>query len=115
MAEVAAIVCNNSGRASGVARQSATIVPDNRLALAPSLAVGHDCSRQSFGTRAIPGGRPRLFQTIVWHSRHPWRSATIVADNRLALAPSLAVDYSRVFSFPAPCYRGAATASSLTP
>ncbi|MFT5174641.1 MAG: hypothetical protein ACI8W7_002828 [Gammaproteobacteria bacterium] len=39
MAEVPEIVCNNSGRASCVARQSATIVADNRLALPPSLAV----------------------------------------------------------------------------
>jgi hypothetical protein len=34
-----------------------------------------------------------LFPTIVWHSRRPWRSATIVPDNRLALAPSMAVEY----------------------
>jgi hypothetical protein len=55
------IVCNNSDRASFVARQSATIVPDNRLALPPSLAV----------------------------------------------------DYSRVFSILAPCWHGA-SAPSLT-
>ena len=41
-------------------QRSVTIVPHNRLALAPSLAVGPDCSRQSFGTRAIPGGRLRM-------------------------------------------------------
>jgi hypothetical protein len=55
VAEVPGIVWNNSGHASGVARQS----------------------------------------------------ATIVADNRLALAPSMAVEYSRVFSLLAPCWRGA--------
>jgi hypothetical protein len=59
MARMPGLVCNNSGFASGVARQSATIVPDNRLPLPPSLAV----------------------------------------------------EYSRVFSILAPCYRGATTTS----
>jgi hypothetical protein len=39
------------------------------------------------------------------------QSATIVPDNRLALAPSLAVEYNKVFSLLAPCYRGATTPS----
>ncbi|MFT5172209.1 MAG: hypothetical protein ACI8W7_000373, partial [Gammaproteobacteria bacterium] len=43
MARVPEIVCNNFGHASCVARRSATIVPDNRLALPPSMAVGRDC------------------------------------------------------------------------
>ena len=37
--------------------RSATIVPYNRLALPPSMAVGHDCSLQSLGTSAVHGGR----------------------------------------------------------
>ncbi|MFT5175444.1 MAG: hypothetical protein ACI8W7_003634, partial [Gammaproteobacteria bacterium] len=55
------IVCNNCGHASSVARQSATIVPYNRLALPPSLAVGRNCSRQLCDTPAVPGGRSQLF------------------------------------------------------
>ena len=39
MTEVPQVVRNNSGHGSCVDRQSATIVADNRLALAPSLAV----------------------------------------------------------------------------
>jgi hypothetical protein len=64
--------------ASGVARRSATIVPNNRLALPPSMTVRHDCSQQSFGTSAVHGGPPRLFPTIVWHFCRPWRSITHV-------------------------------------
>jgi hypothetical protein len=41
------------------------------------------------------------------------QSATIVADNRLALPPSLAVEYSRILSFLAPCWRRAAAPSLL--
>ncbi|MFT5173765.1 MAG: hypothetical protein ACI8W7_001943 [Gammaproteobacteria bacterium] len=41
------------------------------------------------------------------------QSATIVPDNRLALPPSLAVEYSRVFSLLVPCWRGAPTPSLL--
>jgi hypothetical protein len=41
------------------------------------------------------------------------QSATIVLDNRLALPPSLAVEYSRVFSLLAPCWRSAAAPSLL--
>jgi hypothetical protein len=78
--------------------RSATIIPDNRLALPPSMAAGHDHSRQSFGTSAVHGGRPRSFPTIVWHFRRPWRSATIVPDNRLTLLPSMAVDYTRMLA-----------------
>ena len=57
---MAGIVWNNTGLASGVARQSVAIVPDN-------------CA---------------------------------------TLAPSMVLEYSRVFSLLAPCYRGAATSSS---
>jgi hypothetical protein len=39
MVEVPEIVCNNSDHARCVARQSATIAPDNRFARPPSLAV----------------------------------------------------------------------------
>ena len=41
------------------------------------------------------------------------QAATIVPDNRLALPPSLAVEYSRVFSLLAPCWRSAAPPSLL--
>jgi hypothetical protein len=41
------------------------------------------------------------------------QAATIVPDNRLALPPSLAVEYSRVFSLLAPCWRSAAPSSLL--
>jgi hypothetical protein len=51
------IVWINFGHASCVARRSATIVPDNRLALPPSLAVGRNCSRQLCDTPAVHGGR----------------------------------------------------------
>ena len=54
--------------ASVVARQATKLAVMSR---AEFMEVGHDCSRQSFGTPAIHGGRPRLFPTIVWHSRHP--------------------------------------------
>ncbi|MFT5172501.1 MAG: hypothetical protein ACI8W7_000665 [Gammaproteobacteria bacterium] len=43
------IVRNNSGRANWVARQSATIVRDNRLPLLPPLAVEY--SRDYFFSR----------------------------------------------------------------
>ncbi|MFT5172116.1 MAG: hypothetical protein ACI8W7_000280 [Gammaproteobacteria bacterium] len=61
MARMPGIVCNNSGHANGVARQS----------------------------------------------------AAIVADNCATLPPSMAVEYSRVFSVLAPCWRGASALSLL--
>ena len=75
IADVAAAL--GTSLASGVACLSATIVPDNRWALPPSMAIGHDCSRQSLGTSAIHGDRPRLLPTIVGHFRHPCRSETV--------------------------------------
>ena len=60
MARMPGIVCNNSGHASGVARQSATIVPDNRLALPPSMAVEY--SRVLLHPRALLAWR---FGTLV--------------------------------------------------
>ncbi|KAF3978742.1 MAG: hypothetical protein HFP77_00325, partial [Methylococcales symbiont of Iophon sp. n. MRB-2018] len=50
-----------------------------------------DCSRQSYCISTILGGQQRLFQTILLHFHHPWRSAEIVPDNLTAFPPSLAV------------------------
>jgi hypothetical protein len=41
------------------------------------------------------------------------QSVAIVADNCATLAPSMAVEYSRVFSVLAPCWRGASAPSLL--
>ena len=59
------IVGNNSGRTSGVARQSVAIAPDNCATLSPSLAVGHDCCRQSLGAErsAFAGACAKLVGT----------------------------------------------------
>ncbi|KAF3980770.1 MAG: hypothetical protein HFP76_00400, partial [Methylococcales symbiont of Iophon sp. n. MRB-2018] len=69
--------------------RSAEIVPDNLTAFPPSLAVSRDCSRQSYCISTILGGQQRLFQTILLHFHHLWRSAEIVPDNLTAFPPGM--------------------------